>query len=157
MHVPVKRRSQHAGRFHGIYPLNKNSVPPLARPLNSAALRSAQSSHRVPLAGLRRGLARDTLCFCVLCRRDPVSSASIESFSQANEAQFYVSMSRAREAMHLFTDSKAALREAVTKPSSRVSPLELINSQLQSASRQIHNLARARREMNQAKEQEMER
>ena len=30
----------------------------LARPLNSAALRSAQSSRRVPLAGLRRGLAR---------------------------------------------------------------------------------------------------
>jgi hypothetical protein len=59
--------------------------------------------------------------------------------------------------MHLFTDSKAALREAVTKPSSRVSPLELMNCQLQSASRQIHNLARARREMNQAKEPEMER
>ena len=86
-----------------------------------------------------------------------IVSVPIESFSQANEAQFYVSMSRAREAMHLFTDSKAALREAVTKPSSRVSPLELINSQLQRASRQIHNLARARREMNQAKEPEMER
>ena len=42
-------------------PLNKNSVPPLARPLNSAALRSAQLSHRVPPAGLRRGLARITV------------------------------------------------------------------------------------------------
>jgi conjugative relaxase-like TrwC/TraI family protein len=56
-------------------------------------------------------------------------SVPIESFSQANEAQFYVSMSRAREAMHLFTDSKAALREAVTRPSSRLSPLELILDQ----------------------------
>jgi hypothetical protein len=49
-----------------------------------------------------------------------------ESFSQANEAQFYVSLSRAREAVHLFTDSKVALKEAVTKPSGRLSPLELI-------------------------------
>ena len=50
----------------------------------------------------------------------------VESFSQANEAQFYVSMSRARKAMHLFTDSKAALREAVTRKSARLSPWELI-------------------------------
>ena len=33
-----------------------------------------------------------------------------------NEAQFYVSMSRARLAMHVFTDSKVALRDAVTRP-----------------------------------------
>jgi hypothetical protein len=58
-----------------------------------------------------------------------IVSVPIESFSQTNEAQFYVSMSRAREAMHLFTDSKAALREAVTKPRSRRSPLELILDQ----------------------------
>ena len=50
----------------------------------------------------------------------------VESFSQANEAQFYVSMSRARKAMHLFTDSKVALREAVTRKSARLSPWELI-------------------------------
>ena len=37
---------------------------------------------------------------------------------QANEAQFYASMSRGREAMHHFADSKVALREAVTRPSS---------------------------------------
>jgi hypothetical protein len=52
----------------------------------------------------------------------------VESFSQANEAQFYVSMSRARKAMHLFTDSKVALREAVTRKSARLSPWELIAS-----------------------------
>jgi hypothetical protein len=62
-----------------------------------------------------------------------IVSVPIESFSQANEAQFYVSMSRAREAMHLFTDSKAALREAVARPSSRLSPLELILDQTNTA------------------------
>src|SRR5262245_29736730 len=35
-------------------------------------------------------------------------------------------MSRARYAMHLFTDSKVALREAVTRPSKRLSPWELV-------------------------------
>jgi hypothetical protein len=53
-------------------------------------------------------------------------SVPVESFSQANEAQFYVSMSRARKAMHVFTDSKVALREAVTRKSARLSPWELI-------------------------------
>jgi hypothetical protein len=51
-----------------------------------------------------------------------IVSVPVESFSQANEAQFYVSMSRARKAMHLFTDSKVALREAVTRKSTRLSP-----------------------------------
>jgi len=48
-----------------------------------------------------------------------IVSVPVGSFSQANEAQFYVSMSRARFAMHLFTDSKVALRDAVTRPSTR--------------------------------------
>jgi hypothetical protein len=55
-----------------------------------------------------------------------IVSVPVESFSQANEAQFYVSMSRAREAMHLLTDSKVALREAVARKSARLSPWELI-------------------------------
>jgi hypothetical protein len=55
-----------------------------------------------------------------------IVSVPIQSFSQANEAEFYVSMSRARKAMHLFTDSKVALREAVTRKSARLSPWELI-------------------------------
>jgi conjugative relaxase-like TrwC/TraI family protein len=57
-----------------------------------------------------------------------IVSVPVESFSQANEAQFYVSMSRARKAMHLFTDSKVALREAVARKSARLSPWELIAS-----------------------------
>jgi hypothetical protein len=53
-----------------------------------------------------------------------IVSAPVETFGQTNEAQFYVSMSRARRAMFLFTDCKWALREAVTRPSERISPLE---------------------------------
>jgi type III restriction enzyme len=92
-----------------------------------------------------------------------IVSVPIDSFSQANEAQFYVSMSRGREAMHLFTDSKVALREAVTRPSSRLSPIELINSEeiglLQSASklRSFRNGHQKRQNMNQEQERGMER
>jgi ATP-dependent exoDNAse (exonuclease V) alpha subunit len=50
-----------------------------------------------------------------------IVSAPVATFSQVNEAQLYVSMSRARHAMHLFTDSVAALRQAVTKTSKRPS------------------------------------
>jgi hypothetical protein len=56
-----------------------------------------------------------------------IVSVPVRAFSQANEAQFYVSMSRARFAMHVFTDSKVALRDAVTRPSKRISPWEIVN------------------------------
>ena len=79
-----------------------------------------------------------------------IVSVPADSFSQANEAQFYVSMSRARESMHLFTDSKVALKEAVTRPSSRLSPLELINSEeigvLQSASKYLRSFRNGERQ-----------
>jgi hypothetical protein len=55
-----------------------------------------------------------------------IVSVPVVAFSQTNEAQFYVSMSRARHAMHLYTDSKVALKEAVMRPSERLSPLELL-------------------------------
>ena len=54
-------------------------------------------------------------------------SVPVAAFSQANQAQFYVSMSRARTSMHLYTNSKVALKEAVTRPSERLSPYELIS------------------------------
>jgi hypothetical protein len=57
-----------------------------------------------------------------------IVSVPVAAFSQANEAQFYVSMSRARHAMHLYTDSKAALTEAVIRPSERLSPLEFLSA-----------------------------
>ena len=56
-----------------------------------------------------------------------IASVPVRAFSQANEAQFYVSMSRARWAMHVFADSKLALRDAVTRPSKRLSCWELID------------------------------
>jgi conjugative relaxase-like TrwC/TraI family protein len=56
-----------------------------------------------------------------------IVSAPVETFSQVNQEQLYVSMSRARHAMHLVTDSKEALRVSVTQTSKRLSPWELIN------------------------------
>ena len=56
-----------------------------------------------------------------------IVSVVVRTFSQTNEAQFYVSMSRARSAMHVFTDSKVALRDAVTRPSKRLSSWELVD------------------------------
>jgi conjugative relaxase-like TrwC/TraI family protein len=53
-------------------------------------------------------------------------SVPIRAFSQVNEAQWYVSLSRARRAMHVFTDSLGALKEAVTRPSTRLSAHELV-------------------------------
>jgi hypothetical protein len=55
-----------------------------------------------------------------------IVSVPVAAFGQTNQAQFYVSMSRARHAMHLYTDSKVALKEAVMCPSERLSPLELL-------------------------------
>jgi hypothetical protein len=56
-----------------------------------------------------------------------IVSVPVSAFSQANEAQFYVSMSRARTSMHVCTDSKVALKEAVTPPGERLSPCEMIS------------------------------
>jgi hypothetical protein len=50
-----------------------------------------------------------------------IASVPVRAFSQTNEAQFYVTISRARWAMNVFTDSKIALRDAVTRPSKRLS------------------------------------
>jgi hypothetical protein len=52
-------------------------------------------------------------------------SAPIQTFSQVNEAQWYVSLSRARAAMFVFTDSIGALKEAVMRPSGRLSAHEM--------------------------------
>ncbi|HTD15910.1 MAG TPA: AAA family ATPase [Chthoniobacterales bacterium] len=86
-----------------------------------------------------------------------IVSVPTESFSHANEAQFYVSMSRARESMHLFTDSKIALREAVTRPSSRMSAFELVTDQtaidrLHSASRYLRGRAPGQPQPQQARQ-----
>ena len=64
------------------------------------------------------------------------------AFAQVNEAQLYVSMSRARRSMHLVTDCKEALREAVCRPSERISALEL--SAAHAFQRDIIGLAKQR-------------
>jgi hypothetical protein len=56
-----------------------------------------------------------------------IVNVPVRAFSQANEAQFYLSMSRGRSAMHVFTDSKVALRDVVTRPSKRLSSWELFD------------------------------
>jgi hypothetical protein len=56
-----------------------------------------------------------------------IACVPVRAFSQANEAQFYVTMSRARWAMHVFTDSKVGLRDAVTRSSKRLSSWELLD------------------------------
>ena len=56
-----------------------------------------------------------------------IASVPVRAFSQANEAQFYVTMSRARWAMHVFTDSKVALRDAIARSSKRLSSWELLD------------------------------
>ena len=58
-----------------------------------------------------------------------IASVPVDAFAQVNESQFYVTMSRARQAMHLFTDCMPALREAVCRPSERLSGLELVGEQ----------------------------
>ena len=57
-----------------------------------------------------------------------IVSVPVRAFSQANEAQFYVSMSRARWAIHVFTDGKVALRDAVARPSKRLSSWEIVDA-----------------------------
>jgi len=58
-----------------------------------------------------------------------IASVPVNAFSQVNSAMFCVGMSRARWAMHLFTDRKEALREAVCRPSDRLSPSELMQDE----------------------------
>jgi conjugative relaxase-like TrwC/TraI family protein len=53
-------------------------------------------------------------------------SVPIKTFSQVNEPQWYVSLSRARAAMFVFTDSIGALKEAVMRPSGRLSAREML-------------------------------
>ena len=72
-----------------------------------------------------------------------IASCPVSSFAQVNQAQFYVSMSRCRKAMWLYTDSKAALREAVCRPSERRSPYEILTGQGQDMTARIERAVRA--------------
>ncbi len=49
-----------------------------------------------------------------------------ESFSAANREQFYVSVSRGREAVRLYTDDKEAMQDAIKESGARLSATELV-------------------------------
>jgi conjugative relaxase-like TrwC/TraI family protein len=51
-----------------------------------------------------------------------------ESFAAANREQLYVSVSRGREAVRLYTDNKAAMMDAVQSSNARLSATELIRA-----------------------------
>jgi hypothetical protein len=51
-----------------------------------------------------------------------------ESFAAANRQQFYVSASRGREAVRLYTDDKTAMMDAVQGSAARLSASELMQS-----------------------------
>jgi hypothetical protein len=52
-----------------------------------------------------------------------------ESFAAAHREQLYVSLSRGREGVKLYTDDKAAMFEAVRSSSARMSAAELLGNQ----------------------------
>jgi hypothetical protein len=75
-----------------------------------------------------------------------IASVPVRAFSQANEAQFYVTMLRARWAMHVFSDNKVALRDAIAQPSKRLSSWELLNPQKHGKSSPIRSFGLVQRE-----------
>ena len=52
-------------------------------------------------------------------------SAPVRAFGAVDRKQFYVTMSRARRSMHLYTDSIDGLRQAVCRTGERLSAVEL--------------------------------
>jgi ATP-dependent exoDNAse (exonuclease V) alpha subunit len=54
-------------------------------------------------------------------------SAPVRAFGAVDRKQFYLTMSRARRSMHLYTDSIDGLREAICRTGERLSVVELAN------------------------------
>ena len=59
----------------------------------------------------------------------PLVALGSESFAAANREQLYVSLSRGREAVRLYTDHKAAMMEAVQGSTARLSATELMEGE----------------------------
>ena len=55
-------------------------------------------------------------------------SAPVRAFGAVDRKQFYVTMSRARRSMHLYSDSIDGLREPVCRTGERLSAVELANN-----------------------------
>jgi conjugative relaxase-like TrwC/TraI family protein len=64
---------------------------------------------------------------------------SSESFRAADREQFYVSASRFKEALTIYTDDKRQLLEAVRKSSQRPSALDLFNKEISESSDEMKN------------------
>jgi hypothetical protein len=60
----------------------------------------------------------------------PLVALGSESFAAANREQLYVSLSRGREAVRLYTDDKAAMLDAVQSSSARLSATELMGDEV---------------------------
>lgn len=58
----------------------------------------------------------------------PLVALGSESFAAANREQLYVSLSRGREAVRLYTDDKAAMMDAVQSSGARMSATELMGT-----------------------------
>jgi ATP-dependent exoDNAse (exonuclease V) alpha subunit len=56
----------------------------------------------------------------------PLIALGQESFSAANKEQLYVSVSRGRESVRLYTDDKAAMMDAIQRSAARLSATELM-------------------------------
>jgi hypothetical protein len=73
----------------------------------------------------------------------PLVALGTESFAAANREQLYVSLSRGREAVRVYTDDKAAMMEAVQASAARLSATELMNEN-EGEARKAKRNARAR-------------
>jgi hypothetical protein len=69
-------------------------------------------------------------------------SAPVRSFGAVDRKKFYVTMSRARRSMHLYTDSRDGLRQAVCRTGERLSVVELANDSEAYLQRMQESLAR---------------
>ena len=75
-------------------------------------------------------------------------SAPVRAFGAVDRKQFYVTMSRARRSMHLYTDSIDGLRQAVCRTGERLSAVELAHDaeaylrRIQEFARRIQEFAR---------------
>jgi ATP-dependent exoDNAse (exonuclease V) alpha subunit len=75
-----------------------------------------------------------------------------ESLPAANNPQFYVSVSRARRSATIYTDDKAALREAVERSDDRITATELAESKLRERVRRRDATLVPQRDVEQKKE-----
>ena len=80
-----------------------------------------------------------------------------ESLAAANREQFYVSVSRGREGIRLYTDDKAAMMDAVQGSSARLSATELMEEETRKTSRKAQGTERLHHQARRAHQRRRER